>query len=66
MINYVTEDGEVFTDKKLYMKHQHELYMKKLEIINKRSWIDSGLHWIILIVFFAGYLFGIFLNPFNK
>jgi len=58
MINYIAEDGEEFTDKGLYMKHQYAINMKKLEIINRTSWFEIGIHWIILGVFIAGYLFG--------
>jgi hypothetical protein len=61
-MKYGTQDGKEFTDKNLYLKHQHEINMRKLEIINKRSWLDAGLHWLILGVFIAGYLFGWFVT----
>jgi len=52
---YLSDDGELFTDKSKYIKRQHEINMKKLKIINKTHWLESA--WVFLLCFIAGYLF---------
>ena len=62
VIIYKTSDGESFTDRLEADKHEFELYLRKLQIINRRSWFDAGLRWFVLGIFIVGYLLGWFCN----